>query len=55
MNIDGIATKFVAGVVVVAVLTTTFGRSNTPRVLDALGRLGSGMLSAAMGKGADLR
>lgn len=54
-SIDGIATKFIGGVLGIAALTTIFGRSNTPRVLDAFGRLFTGSLNAALGADAGLR
>ena len=51
MNVDRIATMFVGGVIMVTALTTIFGRSNSPRVFDALGRAVSSTISAALGKG----
>lgn len=53
--IDKAATRFLAGVITIAILTTILGRSNTPKVLDAAGNAGSNLISAALGKGAGLR
>lgn len=55
MNIEKIATALFGGVITVAILTTIFGRSNTPKVLDAIGSAGSNLISAALGKGSDIR
>lgn len=52
--VDSIATKFVAGIIMVAALTTVFGRSNTPRVFDALGNAGAKLVSASLGAGAGI-
>lgn len=53
--VDNIASKFVAGIIMVAALTTIFGRSNTPKVFDSIGTAGSSLVSAALGKGSDIR
>jgi hypothetical protein len=51
VNIDSIATKAVAGVVAIAILTTILARSNTPRVINSIGTAFSGAISSALGKG----
>lgn len=53
-NVDNIATTFVSGVILVAVLTTVLGRGNTPRVFDSVGRAGSNLISAALGRGVNI-
>lgn len=55
MNIDGIATKFVAGVIAIATLTTIFGRSNAPRVIDSIGKASANLIDSALGANANLR
>lgn len=55
MNFDQIASAFLAGVVGIAMLTTVLARSNTARVLDALGNAGSSLISASLGRGVELR
>lgn len=54
MNIDTIATRFVAGVLAVAALTTVFGRANSAKVIDSLGKAFSSAVSASLGKGVTL-
>lgn len=54
MNIDRAATMFIAGVIGVATLTTIFGRSNAPRVIDSLGKAGSSLIDSALGANARL-
>lgn len=41
-------------IVGVAVLTTIFGRKNTPAVIDSLGSAFGGSISAALGKGVNI-
>lgn len=53
--VEGIASKFLAGIIMVAALTTIFGRSNSAAVFNAIGTAGSNLVSASLGKGADLR
>lgn len=55
MNIEKVATAFVVGVIGVATLTTIFGRSNAPKVFDAIGSAMSRTIMASLGAGADLR
>lgn len=53
--VEGIASKFLAGIIAVAALTTIFGRSNSAKVFDAIGSAGANLVSASLGKGADIR
>lgn len=53
--VDNVATKFLAGIIMVAALTTVFGRSNTPKVFDSIGTAGSRLVTASLGGGADIR
>lgn len=55
MNIEKMITALFGGVITVAILTTILGRSNTPKVLDAVGKAGGNLISAALGAGADIR
>lgn len=52
---ESIASKFVAGVIAVAALTTIFGRSTSAKTFDALGNAGANVIGASLGKGVDLR
>lgn len=55
MNIDGIATKAIGGVIAIGLATAILGRSNTAKVINAFGGAMSTMISAALGKGVDIR
>lgn len=55
MNLDRIITPPVLALIAVAGLTTFFGRKNTASVLDALGKAFQGSISAALGKGVDIK
>lgn len=55
MNIERIVAPVLIGIVGVAALTTIFARSNTPRVIDSLGKAFSGSISASLGQGVNLR
>lgn len=48
-------TRFLAGVITVATLTTIFGRSNAPKVFDSIGTAGANLVSAALGRNAGVR
>jgi hypothetical protein len=54
MNLDRLATAAITGVITIAILTTALGRSNTPRVIDSLGRAFSSTINAALGANARL-
>lgn len=51
MNAEKVITAVFGGVVSIAILTTIFGRRTTPRVFDSLGRAGSSLISAGLGRG----
>lgn len=55
MNIERLVAPVLLGIVGVAALTTIFARSNTPKVIDSLGRAFGSSISASLGKGVDLR
>ena len=55
MDFEKLLTALVVGVIGVATLTTVLGRSNSARVIDAGGRAFSGVISASLGKGVDIR
>lgn len=55
MNVDQIATRFLAGIITVAALTTVLGRSTAPKVFDSLGNAASNLVSASLGRGVTLR
>ena len=55
MNLERALTLFITGAVGIALATTIFGRSNSARVIDAGGRAFSGVISASLGKGVDIR
>lgn len=48
-------TRFLAGLIGVATLTTIFGRSNAPKVFDSIGTAGSNLISSALGRNAGVR
>lgn len=54
-SFDSIASKFLAGVIGIAALTTLLGRSNSPRVIDSLGNAGANLVNASLGANANLR
>jgi hypothetical protein len=53
-SLETITTTFLGGILLIAGLTTVFGRSNTPKVFDSLGRAGTGLVRAALGAGTGL-
>lgn len=53
-SVDKIATAFVSGVLLVAALTTIFGRKTSGPVVDSLGKAFSNSISASLGKGVTL-
>lgn len=53
--IESTASKFVAGIIAVAALTTIFGRSSSAKVFDSIGRTISSSITAALGAGANLK
>lgn len=55
MNLDGIATKFLAVIGTTLILTTVLGRRTTAPVVNAFGDAISKMMSAALGKGVNLQ
>lgn len=55
MNVDKIVTGPILAIIGVAALTTIFARKNTAAVFDSLGRALGGSISAALGKGVDLK
>lgn len=55
MNLERALSTVFGGVVMIAALTTVFGRSNTPRVLDSIGTATSNVIRAALGAGAGIR
>lgn len=54
MNFDSIANKFVGGLILIAALTTVFGRKNTPAVFNSLGNAGGNLISKSLGAGAGI-
>lgn len=55
MNLERIITPPVLAIIAVAGLTTFFGRKNTALVINQLGSAFSSSISAALGKGADIK
>lgn len=55
MNLEKAISTVFGGVITIAALTTVFGRSNTPRVLDSIGSATANVIKAALGAGSNIR
>jgi hypothetical protein len=53
--IERTLTIAIAGAITIALATTVLGRSNTAKVINAGGSAFSNVISAALGKGVDIR